>query len=192
MGIRKTRDLVLAGLTALLLFGCTPTDDNEGEAGSAEGPAVETPDTDRTTRSTTPTPAPEVVQPQIVRDGGRTILELPAGSGREQLQGLFYFDFDQAIVKRQGHTELNKHAKYLADNPHTRIRLEGHADERGTREYNLALGERRANAVRGYLTRQGANRSQIEVVSFGEEKPASGGKGERSYALNRRVEIVYR
>ena len=72
------------------------------------------------------------------------------------------------------------------------IRLEGHADERGTREYNLALGERRANAVRAYLVAQGASRSQIEVISYGEEKPANSGHNESSWAENRRVEIVYR
>jgi len=72
------------------------------------------------------------------------------------------------------------------------VRLEGHADERGTREYNLALGERRANAVQAYLMSQGAARSQIEVVSYGEEKPASTGHDQASWEQNRRVEIVYR
>jgi peptidoglycan-associated lipoprotein len=80
----------------------------------------------------------------------------------------------------------------LADNPGLRVRLEGHADERGTREYNLALGERRANAVRAYLLAQGASRSQIEVVSYGEEKPADGGHDEGAWRQNRRVEVVYR
>ena len=70
--------------------------------------------------------------------------------------------------------------------------LEGHADERGTREYNLALGERRANAVQSYLLSQGASRSQIEVVSYGEEKPAMNGHDQMSWEKNRRVEIVYR
>jgi peptidoglycan-associated lipoprotein len=110
----------------------------------------------------------------------------------EILQGIFYFDFDQAIVKRGGHTELNDHAKVLSGNRMFRIRLEGHADERGTREYNLALGERRANAVRAYLVAQGASRSQIEVISYGEEKPVNRGHNESSWEKNRRVEIVYR
>ncbi len=192
MGTRKTRDLVLAGLTALLLFGCAGTDNNQDASDTDDdAPGMEAPDTDR---STAPTPQPEREQMRIGRgsDGKNVaIVPLPDG-GSEELQGLFYFDFDQAIVKRQGHAELNKHADVLKANPRARMRLEGHADERGTREYNLALGERRANAIRGYLTRQGVNRSQIEVVSFGEEKPISAGKGERSYALNRRVEIVYR
>jgi peptidoglycan-associated lipoprotein len=110
----------------------------------------------------------------------------------ETLQGVFYFDFDQAIVKRSGHSELDKHAKGLMLDRSIRVRLEGHADERGTREYNLALGERRANAIRAYITSQGASRSQIEVVSYGEEKPAVRGGGESSWAQNRRVKFVYR
>ena len=112
--------------------------------------------------------------------------------GMETLQGVFYFDFDQAIVKRVGHEELNKHARVLRGDRYMSVRLEGHADERGTREYNLALGERRANAIAAYLVAQGAARSQIEVISYGEEKPASSGHNESSWAQNRRVEIVYR
>ena len=73
-----------------------------------------------------------------------------------------------------------------------RVRLEGHADERGTREYNLALGERRANAIRAYLVAQGVSRSQIEVISYGEEKPEVMGTGESNWARNRRVEFSYR
>jgi len=112
--------------------------------------------------------------------------------GMEQLQGLFYFDFDQTIVKRAGHMDLSKHAMVLKDDSTLRVRLEGHADERGTREYNLALGERRANAVRAYLVAEGAPRSQIEVISYGEEKPVDGGHNEAAWAMNRRVEVVYR
>lgn len=121
-----------------------------------------------------------------VDDGGMS------GGMTEMLQGVFYFDFDQAIVRRAGHEELDKHAKVLGGDRYMRVRLEGHADERGTREYNLALGERRANAVRAYLVAQGASRSQIEVISYGEEKPANSGHNETSWAQNRRVEIVYR
>ena len=110
----------------------------------------------------------------------------------ETLEGIFYFDFDQAIVKRTGHSELNKHASALQSNRMLWVRLEGHADERGTREYNLALGERRANSIRAYLVAQGVSSSQIEVISYGEEKPVVGGDSESSWSQNRRVEIVYR
>ena len=110
----------------------------------------------------------------------------------QTLVGIFLFDFDQAIVRRAGHSELNKHASALAGDRYLRVRVEGHADERGTREYNLALGERRADAVRAYLVSQGASNSQIEVISYGEEKPIVSGKNESSWAKNRRVELVYR
>ncbi len=195
MGIRKTRELFLAGLAVLLLVGCGSQDTGEGE-GESGAVAAEVPDTDTRRGTREPTPEPVRAVPEIGTSAGGDrrvlILPLPDSNRTEELQGLFYFDFDQAIVKRQGHAELNKHAQFLGSNPRMRIRLEGHADERGTREYNLALGERRANAIRGYLVRQGASRSQIEVISFGEEKPVRAGKDERSYALNRRVEIVYR
>ena len=197
MGLGKTRELVLAGLAVLLLAGCQSDDTGQdGSAGDSGATAAEVPDssTTRGPRETPPEPVRAVPEIGTAAGGGRQvlILPLPNSDRTEELQGLFYFDFDQAIVKRQGHIELNKHAQFLSNNPRTRIRLEGHADERGTREYNLALGERRANAIRGYLTRQGASRSQIEVISFGEENPVRAGKDERSYALNRRVEIVYR
>ena len=127
-----------------------------------------------------------------VVENGKIVLPMGDGMGTtEMLNGVFYFDFDQAIVKRAGHEELNKHAKVLASDRYLRVRLEGHADERGTREYNLALGERRANAIRAYLTAEGASRSQIEVISYGEEKPAVSGNGESVWAQNRRVEIKY-
>ncbi|PDH35865.1 MAG: peptidoglycan-associated lipoprotein [OM182 bacterium MED-G24] len=127
----------------------------------------------------------------ITRDGDIRV-DLTGTAGEELLNGTFYFDFDQAIVKRSGFEILNKHARVLNIDSSLRLRLEGHADERGTREYNIALGERRANAVRSYLVARGASRSQIEVISYGEEKPAVLGGGESSWAQNRRVELKYR
>ena len=87
---------------------------------------------------------------------------------------------------------LTYHARDLAANPSKRLRLEGHADERGTREYNLALGERRANGILNYFIVNGASRSQIEVVSYGEERPQQSGQTEQAYGRNRRVEVVSR
>lgn len=103
---------------------------------------------------------------------------------------VFYFDFDVAEFRQADRNVLTFHARDLAANPNKRIRLEGHADERGTREYNLALGERRANGIQNYLIVNGAARSQIEVVSYGEERPADNGTNEAAYQRNRRVEIV--
>ena len=103
-----------------------------------------------------------------------------------------FFETDSAALTVTARTTLDRQAQWLIRYPNHPVTIEGHADERGTREYNLALGERRANAVRAYLVAQGAARSQIEVISYGEEKPANSGHNETAWAQNRRVEIVYR
>jgi len=102
-----------------------------------------------------------------------------------------YFDFDSSEIKGEGTDIVAAHAKYLAANPSTRVRLEGHTDERGSREYNIGLGERRAQAVRRALLLQGGSDAQISTVSYGEERPAVPGHDEAAWAKNRRVEIVY-
>ena len=104
---------------------------------------------------------------------------------------VFYFDFDTAEINPEARDVLVAHARYLANNPGRNVRLEGHADERGSKEYNLALGERRANAVKRFLIVNGASRGQIETVSYGEEKPAVMGSSESAWAQNRRVELVF-
>ena len=103
---------------------------------------------------------------------------------------IFYFDFYVSEFRGSDRDVLTYHARDLAANPSKRVRLEGHADERGTREYNLALGERRANGILNYLIVNGAARNQIEVVSYGEERPADRSTGDAAYQRNRRVEIV--
>ncbi|PPK52769.1 peptidoglycan-associated lipoprotein Pal [Marinobacter persicus] len=103
----------------------------------------------------------------------------------------FYFDFDTSEIKPEAREVLIAHARYLAENPRAEVRIEGHADERGSKEYNLALGERRANAVERFLIVNGASRGQTETVSYGEEKPAVRGSGENVWAQNRRVELVF-
>jgi len=102
-----------------------------------------------------------------------------------------YFDFDSSEIKGEGTDIVAAHAKYLASNPGTRVRLEGHTDERGSREYNIGLGERRAQSVRRALLLQGAADAQTSTVSYGEERPAVAGHDEAAWAKNRRVEIVY-
>lgn len=115
-----------------------------------------------------------------------------AQSGDAALKVLtVYFDFDKANIRPDAYLTLKAHAAFLSKNPNARIRLEGHADERGTREYNLALGERRAKAAASYLAANGASRSQMEVISYGEERPTVDGQGEASWAKNRRVVIEY-
>ena len=102
-----------------------------------------------------------------------------------------YFDFDSSEIKGDGTDIVAAHAKYLAKNGPMKIRLEGHTDERGSREYNIGLGERRAQAVRRALLLQGAAEGQISTVSYGEERPAAAGSDDAAWAKNRRVEIVY-
>jgi len=131
-----------------------------------------------------------------VSSSGLTEEERMAAEERAKMEALrdittFYFDFDTAEIKPEARDVLVAHAQYLANNPRQNVRLEGHADERGTKEYNLALGERRANAVQRFLIVNGASRGQIETVSYGEEKPAVMGSSESAWAQNRRVELVF-
>jgi peptidoglycan-associated lipoprotein len=101
---------------------------------------------------------------------------------------IFYFDFDKALLKPESRAALLEHSAMLQSNPRN-VSLEGHADERGTREYNMALGERRAQAVKEFLVLQGVSPSLIEVISYGEERAAAYGSNEDAWGLNRRVEL---
>ena len=101
------------------------------------------------------------------------------------------FAYDQATVESQYRELIAIHARYLSQNPSAKMVLEGHADERGTPEYNLALGEKRGNSVLNLLRAQGASSAQVTVVSFGEEKPVSLCNDESCWSQNRRVRIVY-
>ena len=108
-----------------------------------------------------------------------------------ELANIVYFDFDSYELLPEDADIAARHGIQLADNPGWSVRLEGHADERGSREYNIGLGERRAQAVRRVLLLQGAQPSQISTVSFGEERPADLGSNEDAWAQNRRVEFKY-
>ncbi|MDM0023542.1 peptidoglycan-associated lipoprotein Pal [Variovorax saccharolyticus] len=105
---------------------------------------------------------------------------------------IIYFDFDSYTVKPEFQQLIDGHARFLKANPNRRISIEGHTDERGGREYNLALGQKRSEAVRRSLVLVGVSDAQIEAVSFGKEKPAAQGSGEDAWAQNRRAEITYR
>jgi peptidoglycan-associated lipoprotein len=106
-------------------------------------------------------------------------------------QRVVYFDFDQADIKGDAAAILSCHGKYLKDLPGAKMTLEGHADERGSREYNIGLGERRGNAVSSALQANGGSAAQITVNSYGEERPTCSESDEACWAKNRRVEIVY-
>jgi len=110
----------------------------------------------------------------------------PAGVG-----AVIYFDFDSSEIRPEFASVVSAHARHLASFNTARVRLEGHTDERGSREYNIALGERRAQAVRRAMMLQGASDGQLTTVSYGEERPAAEGADEAAYEKNRRVEISY-
>jgi peptidoglycan-associated lipoprotein len=107
------------------------------------------------------------------------------------MQRIIYFDFDQDLLRPEYQAVVACHTKYLRDRPGAKMSLEGHADERGTREYNLGLGERRSNAVASAFSGSGADAGRINPVSYGEERPLCLDSDESCWSKNRRVEIVY-
>jgi peptidoglycan-associated lipoprotein len=113
-------------------------------------------------------------------------------AGPANVARIIYFDYDSNTIKPEFQSLVEAHARFLKANTGRRVSLEGHTDERGGREYNLALGQRRSEAVRRALALLGVADGQIEAVSFGKEKPAAPGSDEASWAQNRRVEILYR
>ena len=121
-----------------------------------------------------------------------SVVGAPSATGAASLPGgnVVYFEFDSSDLKPEGATLVEAWAQYLAANPGAKVRLEGHGDERGTREYNVGLGERRGNSVLQALTSRGVSERQISVSSFGEERPVAAGHDEAAWAQNRRVEIV--
>ena len=144
-------------------------------------------------KETPPAPAPEQapppVAPPVVDDGKYDASDLDSDACLRQR--VVYFDFDQATIKPEYQATVACHGKYLSDVPGSRMTLEGHADERGTREYNLGLGERRGNAASGAIQANGGSAGQITVNSYGEERPTCTQSSEECWAKNRRAEIVY-
>jgi len=143
--------------------------------------------TDNTTNNTT-----DAVETSTVTEPVMSHEEHMRMESEEKRQArTIYFEFDDSTVQQQYLAVLEAHAKFLVESGVT-VTLEGHADERGTQAYNLALGERRAKSVAQYLMNYGLAESQISLVSYGEERPADAGHTDGSWAKNRRVEIVYR
>jgi len=127
----------------------------------------------------------------VVEGATGTQVDPDSIAGRAPLDRTIFFDFDVAEVKAEYLAVVAEHGRYLAQNPEGRVRLEGHTDERGTREYNVALGETRAKAVARMLQLQGVNTDQFRAVSYGEELPVDEGHNEAAWNANRRVQIVY-
>jgi len=176
-------------LLALLISGCTQPGAKPDSETGVEGPAGMETD-----------PGASV---GVIDDGGafagtalegmRISYEKDAINDPKNVLSIktIYFDFDSSELSPEDVEVIKHHGKYLSLNPNASLRLEGHTDERGTREYNIALADRRAQAVKKLLLFQGASSSQITIISYGEEKPAALGHDEEAWRLNRRAELVY-
>jgi peptidoglycan-associated lipoprotein len=178
-------------IPVLMLGACGTTGGTKKQEGAAGGQGGEM----QTPESATTTP----VEP----GGGEGMTPLPGGATGMEANGapgdtsgllskkVVYFDFDSSTVHDEDRAIIQAHADYLTQHPAVKVTLEGHTDERGSREYNIGLGERRANAVAEMMKLMGVSAQQISTVSYGEERPAALGHDESAWRLNRRVEIVY-
>jgi peptidoglycan-associated lipoprotein len=184
-GAEAMKRLLLSVLMLGVLGACgtAPTKEQEGAAVEDRKPTVGAPEA--------PKPKPDAgiaAKPLVQKPVAVNPLKDP---GNILSKRSIYFDFDSNLVKDEYKPIVTAHAKYLQQNRAAKMKIEGNADERGSREYNLALGQRRAEAVRQIMTLLGAGTDQIETVSFGEEKPRATGHDEASWAENRRADIVY-
>ena len=170
---------VVAAMVPLVLAACASKE-------PVKEVPVETRTASSTITTTTPTTTTAAVTPAPM--SAINALKDPANILSKRI---IYFEYDKDTVKAEFQAVVQAHAKYLADNRGRKIRLEGHADERGAREYNMALGQRRADAVRKATNLLGVGNERMESVSFGEDKPRAMGSDEAAWSQNRRVEIVY-
>jgi peptidoglycan-associated lipoprotein len=171
--MKTNKTLLLMAVACIALAGCTKK--NVKEEGPGNGTSM---------------PPSAMTNPMGPGMGGKY---MPADLETDSClrQRVVYFDFDQDTLKPEFQAIVACHAKYLMDRPMARVNLEGNADERGSREYNRGLGERRGNAVMGAVRGSGASGSQMEVISYGEERPVCTESNEDCWSKNRRVEIVY-
>jgi peptidoglycan-associated lipoprotein len=166
--------LVTTFAAALLLAACsTPSEEASTTSGSGSSGTGTTSQSSGTTGSTIPGPAAGSQEELTVEVGDRV-----------------FFDYDKYDVRADQRGTVEALAAWLDTNPSVTLTIEGHADERGTREYNLALGDRRANAVRDYLVALGTNPARLTTVSYGEERPAVLGSNDSAWAQNRRGVFV--
>lgn len=170
----KTNKLLSAFFACAMMVGCASNETTDDSAAAAERAAAEAAAAERA--------AAEAAAAE------REAAERAAAEAAANMQSVFYFDFDQATLRPETRAALDAQIARLKGS-NIQVRLEGHADERGTREYNMALGERRANAVANYMIINGVERYRIETVSFGEERPVAFGSNEEAWSQNRRVEL---
>ncbi|MCG3728096.1 peptidoglycan-associated lipoprotein Pal [Vibrio cincinnatiensis] len=182
MQLNKVLKGLLIALPVLAVTACSSSD--EAASASSESQTNQSTSGESRTRSMDTT----VVSP-IDENAQLSEQELKEQALRETQT--IYFAFDNATIARDYEEMLSAHAAYLSKNPSLKVTVEGHADERGTPEYNIALGERRAQAVAKYLEALGVQADQIAIVSYGEEKPLLLGQTEDVYAKNRRAVLVY-
>jgi peptidoglycan-associated lipoprotein len=166
-----------ATLIAAAVAGCASTPPTETSSSNAGGAA----------------PSATAPAPRSAATSGNTAPSGAAASSAATapIKHSVYFDYDSNAVKEEFAPVVQSNARYVAQQKVTRVKIEGNTDERGSREYNLALGQRRADAVKQRMTLLGVPAQQIETVSFGEEKPRAAGEDEKSRAENRRADIVY-
>ena len=151
------------------------------------------------TTSTAPTTATTVNTAGLSEDAALDAQNLQGASAKGVTEAnkaflakrVVHFDYDSSDLSNEDYQTLQAHAQFLLANANSKLALTGHTDERGTREYNMALGERRAKAVQSYLITNGVNAGQLEAVSYGKEMPVNAGRDEAAYKENRRVELNY-
>jgi peptidoglycan-associated lipoprotein len=184
-------------LSLLLLSGCAKPEQEDGIQNQTETmPADEEkdgPPRDSDIRGATPI-ADSDTQASPLQQDTLTAQELMAkleDQGSPLASRVIYFEYDSAKVSDESLATLEAHGNFIAGSGNIFVRLEGHADERGSREYNIALGDRRAQSVRRILLFQGASSDQLDTISYGEERPAEIGHDEAAWGKNRRVELVY-
>jgi peptidoglycan-associated lipoprotein len=170
-------NLGLIGLLILVLSGCASSGSKSGAMSNDSGMSSSSDSEDAATYG-------------MGMDDNNNLETITDDSLSENLETIIYFDFDRSELRTEYDGLINAHASNMNSNTLLTVRLEGHADERGSREYNIGLGERRAQAVRRMLLLNGVAPAQITTVSFGEERPNSYGSDESSYTQNRRVELV--
>ena len=180
--MRPVIKLVVAILPVLLIIGCGSTEVKEetGDTGTSVS-----------TGGATSTDASDGIKMDDMTSAPSTDQGQDTASADLLSERKIYFDFDLSEIKEEYQAILQAHATYLVANPNTSVVIEGHCDERGTREYNIALGERRAYSVLQFLTLQGVSKNQIRVVSFGEERADVEGHDESAWKWNRRAVFVY-
>ncbi|MCP4076273.1 MAG: peptidoglycan-associated lipoprotein Pal [Gammaproteobacteria bacterium] len=182
------RIVTIAAVSFLLLAACTPQQDEiENQTEESANEAQQEMDG---MDSATPI-ADSDTQASALEDEALSAQELLEQEDSPIASRVIYFEYDSAKVNDESMALLEAHGDFMSSNGNVNVILNGHADERGSREYNIALGDRRAQSVRRILLFQGASTGQIESVSYGEEKPAVFGHDEESWSKNRRVELEY-